>query len=64
MEDDTMSISSEILLETSKPAQRDYDGLIMLSYVIFSIIFLGALYAASMSSGTPSGDFASMSVFP
>ncbi len=64
MEDDTLSVSGEILLDTSKPAQNDYDELIMVSYVIFSLIFLGAVYAASISAGTASGDFASMSVFP
>jgi hypothetical protein len=63
-EDDTLSVSSEIILDNSKPAQTSFDGLIMLSYVIFSIVFLGAVYAASMSGGTASGDFASMSVFP
>jgi hypothetical protein len=64
-----LSVSSEILLDNSKPAQTgyaqtSYDGLIIFSYAIFSIMFLGAVYAASMSPGTASGDFASMSVFP
>jgi hypothetical protein len=63
-ETDTLSVSSEILIDHAEPAQKDYDGLIMLSYVIFSIIFLGVIYAASMSPGTVSGDLASMPVFP
>lgn len=64
MEDDTLSVSEEIILDTSKPEQHDYDGLIVLSYVIFSTIFLGVMYAASISGGTAATDFASMSVFP
>jgi hypothetical protein len=64
MGDDTMSVSGEIHLHSSKATHNNYDGLIILSYVIFSIIFLVAIYAASMSSGTASGDLASMSAFP
>jgi hypothetical protein len=59
-----MTVSGQILLDRSKPAQANYDGLIIISYVIFSIVFLAAIYAASMSAGTAPGDLSSMSVFP
>jgi hypothetical protein len=64
MGDDTLSVSGEIHFDSSKPAHNNHDRLIILSYVIFAIIFLLAIYAASMSPGTASGDLASMSVFP
>jgi hypothetical protein len=64
MEHDIMSISGEIRLDNSKPKSSDYDGLIMLCYAIFAITFLVLIYAASTASGTASGDFASMAVFP
>jgi hypothetical protein len=37
--------------------------LITFSYAIFSVAFLVLIYAASMSGGTASGEFASMTVF-
>jgi hypothetical protein len=43
---------------------RDRDASIMLGYLIVSVIFLVALYSASMSAGTFPGDFASMVAFP
>ncbi|MEH2560955.1 hypothetical protein [Bradyrhizobium sp. AZCC 2289] len=43
---------------------RNRDASIVLGYLILSIIFLVALYSASMSPGTASGDFASMVAFP
>ena len=43
---------------------RDRDASIMLGYLIVSVIFLVALYSASMSAGTALGDFASMVAFP
>jgi hypothetical protein len=43
---------------------RDHDASIMLGYLVLSIIFLVALYSASISPGTAPGDFASMIVFP
>jgi len=63
-EDDTLGVSGEIHLDNSQPTQNNYDWLIVLSYVILSIIFLVAIYEASMSSGIASGDMASMFVFP
>jgi hypothetical protein len=43
---------------------RDRDASIMLGYLILSIVFLVALYAASMFAGTAPGEFASMVAFP
>jgi hypothetical protein len=43
---------------------EDHDVKIMLGYVVLAITLLIAIYAASMSSGTAPGDFASMPVFP
>jgi hypothetical protein len=43
---------------------RNHDTSIMLGYLIVSIIFLVALYAASTVPGTAPGDFASMVAFP
>jgi signal peptidase I len=43
---------------------RDHDTAIMLGYLILSIIFLAAIYSASMSPGIAPGDFASMVAFP
>jgi hypothetical protein len=64
MEHDIVSISDEIRLDKSKLKSSDYDGLIMLSYVIFAITFLFLIYAAATWSGAAPGDFASMAVFP
>jgi hypothetical protein len=43
---------------------RDRDASIMLGYLILSIVFFVALYAASMFAGTAPGEFASMVAFP
>jgi hypothetical protein len=43
---------------------RNHDASIMLGCLILSVIFLVALYSASMSAGTAPGDFASMVAFP
>jgi hypothetical protein len=43
---------------------RNHDTSIMLGYLIVSVIFLVALYSASMVPGTFPGDFASMVAFP
>jgi hypothetical protein len=43
---------------------RNHDVSIILGYLILSIIFLVALYSASMVPGTASGDFASMVALP
>jgi hypothetical protein len=64
MEHDIMSVSDGARLDHSKLNSTDYDGLIMLCYAVFAITLLALIYAASMSSGTVSGDFASMAAFP
>jgi hypothetical protein len=43
---------------------RNHDTSIMLGYLMLSVIFLVALYSASMVPGTAPGDFASMVAFP
>lgn len=43
---------------------RSHDVTILIGCSIAAIVFLIALYLASMSSGTAPGDFASMAVFP
>jgi Na+-translocating ferredoxin:NAD+ oxidoreductase RnfD subunit len=57
-----MAIAEQTHFVTGKI--RNYDAPIMLGYVVLSIIFLVALYSASMSPGTAPGDFASMVAFP
>ena len=59
-----MRIAENIGPDNSEVKAKDYDTLITLSYAIFSIAFLVLIYAASMSAGTGSGEFASMTVFP
>jgi hypothetical protein len=59
-----MRVAEDIRHGNSELKVKDYDTLITLSYAIFSIAFLVLIYAASMSGGTASGEFASMSVFP
>lgn len=59
-----MRAAEDIRLDNSELKVKDYDTLITLSYVIFSITFLVIIYAASLSAGTAPGEFASMSVFP
>jgi hypothetical protein len=43
---------------------KSYDMSILLGYSIFAIVFLIVVYFDSMSPGTASGDFVSMTVFP
>jgi hypothetical protein len=59
-----MTVADQIPFNPSKSAGRNFDKLIMLSYVGFAIVFIALIYAASTSSGTASGDFASVTVFP
>ncbi|MEI9923977.1 MAG: hypothetical protein WDN50_11075 [Bradyrhizobium sp.] len=42
---------------------KSYDISILLGYSIFAIVFLIVVYLDSVSPGTASGDFASMTVF-
>ncbi len=57
-----MAIAEQTHFVTGKV--RDHDAPIMLGYLILSIIFLVALYSASVLPGTAPGDFISMVAFP
>jgi hypothetical protein len=59
-----MRVAENIHIDNSESKVGDYDALIMLSYAVFSIAFLVVIYVASLSAGTASGDFATMSAFP
>jgi hypothetical protein len=59
-----MRVVETIHLDETTLKAKDRNTLFTLSCAIFSIVFLVAIYAASTSPGTASGDFASMSVFP
>jgi hypothetical protein len=59
-----MRAADQILLDSSKFKPGSSDGLILLSYAAFAIVFLVLIYVASMSAGTAAADFASMSAFP
>jgi hypothetical protein len=58
-----MRVADEIRFD-NPPLERSFDGLIMISYVVFSSIFLVAIYFASTSAGTSPGEFVSMVAFP
>jgi hypothetical protein len=61
LEDDTMEIAEQI---TAQREVKNYDMSILLGYSIFAIVVLIVIYFDSMSPGTASADFASMTVFP
>jgi hypothetical protein len=48
----------------TRDAASSVDATMPRSCLALSIVFLIAIYLASMSPGTASGDFASMTVFP
>jgi hypothetical protein len=58
-----MAIAKHAQFDAIQHTARSHDAVIMLGYSIFSIMFLIAVYLDSLS-GTASGDFASMTVFP
>jgi hypothetical protein len=59
-----MEIAQQSRFAAAKPNARNSDTTIILGYSILAIVFLIAMYFASMSSGTAPGDFATMIVFP
>ena len=59
-----MTVAEEIHFNQSKRAGKDFDKLIMVSYVVFAIGGLVLIYAASTTSGMSSGELASMVAFP
>lgn len=59
-----MRVADEIRLDIPGLQRSSSDALIMISYVVFSIIFLVIIYLTSMSAGTAPSEFVSMSAFP
>ena len=59
-----MEIAQRTKFETTEHEVRSHDVTIILGYTAFAILLLIAMYIGSMSSGTASGDFATMTVFP
>jgi hypothetical protein len=59
-----MEIAQRSSVATAKQQTRNRDKTILLGYSILAIVFLIAMYFASMSSGTAPADFATMTVFP
>ena len=51
-------------LEAEDVEVKSYDMSILLGYSVFAIVFLVVVYLDSISPGTASVDFASMTVFP
>jgi hypothetical protein len=59
-----MEIAERSRFEATQREVRSYDTAIMFAYALLSIMLLIVIYLDSMSSGTASGDFASMVAFP
>jgi hypothetical protein len=59
-----MAILEHSGFDVVKHEVKNRDMTILLGYSIFAIVFLIAIYLASLSSGTELGDFATMTVFP
>jgi hypothetical protein len=59
-----MEIAQQTRFETAQREVRNRDFAILLGYSAFAILLLIGIYWGSMSAGTASGDFASMTVFP
>lgn len=59
-----MEIAQQSRFAPAKPQVQSRDTTILVGYSILAIVFLIAMYFASMSSGTAPADFATMTVFP
>ncbi len=59
-----MEIAQQSRFATAKPKVRSHDTAILLGYSILAMVFLIAMFFASMSSGTAPVDLATMTVFP
>jgi hypothetical protein len=59
-----MEIAQQTRFETAQREVRSNDATILLVYSLLTIMLMIGIYLDSMSSGTASGDFASMVVFP
>jgi hypothetical protein len=49
---------------TAQREVKNHDMTIILGYAAVALVFLIAIYLASLSSGAEPGDFATMTVFP
>ena len=59
-----MEIVQQPRFASAKSEVRSRDTTILVGYSILAIVFLVAMYFASMSSGIAPADFATMTVFP
>jgi hypothetical protein len=59
-----MEIAEQSRFEVTQREVRSYDAAIMFAYGLLTIMLLIGIYLDSVSSGTASGDFASMIIFP
>jgi hypothetical protein len=59
-----MEIAQTTKFKTAQREVRSHDMTIILGYAAFAIVLLIAIYLASLSAGTASADFATMTVFP
>jgi hypothetical protein len=59
-----MEIAEQSRFEVTQREVRNYDAAIMFAYGLLTIMLLIGIYLDSVSSGTASGDFESMVVFP
>jgi hypothetical protein len=49
---------------TAQREVKSHDMTIIIGYAVVALMFLIAIYLASLSSGAELGDFATMTVFP
>jgi hypothetical protein len=63
VEDVTMKFAQPSQINNAK-FEAKHDATILLTCVAFTIVFLIAIYLASMSPGTALSELASMTVFP
>ena len=60
-----MAIAQQTRFEIAPSESRSYDiGILIGYYAAIATVLLIALYLGSLSPGTASGDFATMTVFP
>jgi hypothetical protein len=66
------SLVEDVMMKVTQPSHinsaalkvKHSDTTILLAYMALTIVFLIAIYMASMSPGTAPGEFSSMTVFP
>jgi hypothetical protein len=59
-----MAIAKQSRFDAVQGEVKNYDLTILLGYSAFASLLLIAIYFGSLSSGTPPGDLATMTVFP